>query len=484
MIRHAELPLQAYAWQAAAIVAAALALGLAAAIDADAAVGLFGSAAAALALGVSFTYRRFGTLIAVWVFFLLQPLLVTVMGKGSAPGQLLDVVDVPILLVVGSLGLFLAARRHAAAVRWLLTAGGVVLACGFASDLAAGAQLTPSVVGATYRLKLFLVLGAALAVTWTPDLATRARKVVVFSAVVVGLVGIFDFASGGALRSVFADTHGQRLGYVPGGSIFQNLAELNIFMAIAFTALLGLAWQDKAARSVPQMVVVVLAALSTLRLRAIVSIPAAAVTLAVTSRRVRSQLALVTMLGALAMGALITLTDRNPVTEIVNLQTEKYTAETQQPRQLLQTVGIEIARNEFPLGAGFGRFGSAPSVEKGTYSPVYAQYGLANEYGFRPEDPIGVALDAGWAGLLGEVGVLGAMAFGATLLALTLLLFRRSREDGAQAAFAAIGCGVMVVVAIQSFGGAALFQSFTLLTAALFVVPGLWLVSDRDPAAR
>jgi hypothetical protein len=484
LIRRAQLPLQAYAWQTLAIVAAALALGFATASDPHAAAGLFGSAAAGLALGVSFTYRRFGTLIATWLFFLLQPLLVAVVGKGSAVGHVVNVIDIPILLIIGLLGLLYAARHHATAVRWLSIAGGVVLVCGFASDLAAGAPLTPSIIGAALRMKLFLVLGAGLAVPWTPALATKARKVVLFAAVIVALTGIFDFVSGGALRDVFADPHTLRLGYVSAGGIFQNLAELHIFMAIAFTALLGMAWQDKAARRVPQLLLVVLAALSTLRLTAIVSIPAAALALAVASRRVRLRLVLLTALGALSVGALITLTHRNPVTEVVNLQVGKYTSETQQARQLLQTVSIEIARDNFPLGAGFGRFASGPSVEKDTYSPIYREYGLARHYGFGPNDPIRVAFDASWPGLLGEVGVVGCLAFAATILVLTRLLFGRSREDGVQADFASIGFGVMVVILIESVGGAAMFQSFTMLTGALFIVPGLWLVSGREPVMR
>lgn len=481
----ASVPLQdlsAYAWQVAAIVAAALALGLTAATDAYAAVALLGLAAA-LALGVLFTYRRFTTLIAIWLFLLLQPIMVAVMGKESTVGHLINVVDVPILLIVGLFGLFLAARHHANVVRWLLIAGGVVLICGFASDLVAGAQLTPSIIGAAYRTKLFLVLGAVLAVRWTPARAAEARKVVLFWATLVAITGIFDFASGGALRDVFGDprSHTLRLGFISAGGIFQNLAELNTFMVIAFTALLGMAWQDKAARRMPQLVLVVLAALSTLRLKSIMAIPAAAVALGVANRRVRPRLVLVTVVGAVAVGALITITHRDFVGEVVNDQVGTYTSETPQPRQLLATVSTEIARDKFPLGAGFGRFGSGPSVEKGTYSPVYRQYRLRKYYGLGPNDPTGFALDASWPGLLGEVGIVGTLAFGATIVVLALLLFGRSRGDGVQAGFAAIGFGVIVVIVIESIGGAALFQSFIMLTAALFIVPGLAL---KSPHAR
>jgi hypothetical protein len=482
--RMPSVPLQgfsAHAWQPAAVVAVSVALGLAAAIDAYAAVALLGSAAAAIALGALFTYRRFGTLIAAWLFFLLQPLSVAILGADSAAGNLVNVVDIPVLLVIGLLGLFLAARHNATAVRWLLVAGGAVLACGVASDLAAGAPLTPSVVGATYRMKLFLVLGAGLAVQWTPALATRARKIVIFWAVIVAVTGIFDFASGGVLRDFFGAPRSQalRLGFISAGGIFQNLAVLNTFMAIAFTVLLGMTWQGKAARRMPQLLLVGLAALSTLRLKAIVSIPAAAAALAATSRRVRSRLMLVTALVALAVGGLVTLTQRNLVTEVVSEQVGKYTSGTPQPRQRLGTVSIEIARDNFPLGAGFGRFGSAPSIERGTYSPIYRQYGLAKHYGFRPGDSI-VALDANWPGLLGEVGVLGLLPFAATVLALSLLLFRRAREDGERSGFASIGLGVIVVLVVQSLAGATFFESFSVLTAALFIAPGVGLVPDRQ----
>ena len=433
---------------------------------------------------MAFTYRRFGTLIATWLFFLIQPLLVAVLGKGSALGHLVAIVDIPILLLVGLLGLILSVRDHAAVVRWILIAGGAVLVCGFASDLAAGAPVTSSITGAMLRMKLFLVLGAGLAVRWTPDLATRARKVVVFSAVIVGLSGIFDFVSGGALRTVFADTHTQRLGYVSAGGTFQNLAELNTFMALAFTALLGMTWQNKTSRRLPQVLLVVLAALSTLRLKALVAIPAAAVALAVTSRQVRSRLVLLTALLALAVGALITITHRDPFAEVVDQQVGKYASETTQPRQLLQRVSIEIAHDKFPFGAGFGRFASAPSIEKGNYSPIYRQYGLAKHYGFGPNDPIRFSFDASWPGLLGEVGVLGFLAFAATVVVLTLALFRRSRENNVQADFASIGFAVMIVILVESVGGAAMFQSFILLTAVLFIAPGLWLASGRDRGMR
>ena len=461
--------------------ALAVALGFATATNAYLTAGAFVSAAVALALGVLFAYRRFGTLIAMWWFFMLQPLLVAAAGEGSAAGQLVSAADVPMLLVIGLLGFFLAARDHASAVRWLLIAGGTVLMCGLASDLVAGAPLKHSIVGAVLRLKLFLLLGAGLAVRWTPALARRALRVIVAGAIVAAVAGLLDFASGGALRGLFAGSPDKapRLGYVAAGGLFRNVAVLSTFMVIAFTVLLGMTWRGMAARRLPQLLLVTLAALSTLRLKAIVSIPAAAAALAMTSRRVRSRLLVVAALGVLALSAVTMLTSGDLITGIVNEQVGKYTSETPQPRQRLQTVSTEIARDEFPFGVGFGQFGSAPSIDPDSYSPIYNQYGLLKYYGFSPDDPVSFALDTSWPALLGEVGILGFLAFAATMAALVLVLYRRSREDNEQADFASIGFAVMVVILIDSLARPTLFDSFTLLTTVLIVAPGLWLVSDR-----
>jgi hypothetical protein len=463
----------AYIGQAIVVIVAALALGLAAAIDSYAAAAVIGSAAAILLLGVSFIYRRFGTLIAVWLFFLLQPLMVAAVGEGSAAGRLVNMADIPILLVVGVLGLFFAVRDRIPAVRWLLLTGGVVLLSGFASDVLAGVSGYQSAGGAVLRMKLFLALGAGLAVHWTPALAKRALTILLTAATIAAIAGILDFASGGALRDIFVgqSTKAPRLGYVAAGGLFRNVAVLGTFMVIAFTVLLGMTWQGTTVRRVPQLVLVGLAALSTLRLKAMVSMPAAAIALAITNTRARSRLALVAALGGLAM-----ISTNGLLTGVADEQIDRYTSERPEPRQRLQTASIEIARDNFPLGVGFGQFGSAPSIERGSYSPVYSEYGLASHYGFRPDDPK-YALDTSWPGLLGEVGVLGSLAFAAAILALTLLLFRRSQEDSLQADFASIGFGVMVVIIIDSLARATLFESFTMLTVVLIISPALRLAS-------
>ena len=82
-------------------------------------------------------------------------------------------------------------------------------------------------------------------------------------------------------------------------------------------------------------------------------------------------------------------------------------------RTLLYITGWRIARERFPLGSGFGRFGGY--VSQLYYSPLYDQYGLSAVYGLSRDFPVYIS-DTYWPHILGEAGVLGALFFAALLL--------------------------------------------------------------------
>ena len=77
------------------------------------------------------------------------------------------------------------------------------------------------------------------------------------------------------------------------------------------------------------------------------------------------------------------------------------------PRVALYAGSLAIARDEFPLGVGIGRYGSHLSRE--VYSPVYEQYGLQRVYGLRERRPIAIT-DTFWPMVLGETGAAGVVA--------------------------------------------------------------------------
>lgn len=129
-----------------------------------------------------------------------------------------------------------------------------------------------------------------------------------------------------------------------------------------------------------------------------------------------------------------------------------------QPRVALAVGSVAIARDELPLGAGLGRFGSHMSRE--VYSPLYEQYGLHGIYGLSAAFPIAVT-DNYWPMILGETGVLGLtgalLFFGAVAVGLW-----RAGDAAATPTRRLVTLGCLMVFA------EALTRS---LTAAVFAAP-------------
>lgn len=82
-------------------------------------------------------------------------------------------------------------------------------------------------------------------------------------------------------------------------------------------------------------------------------------------------------------------------------------------RYQLLAKSIEIMKDHFPVGAGFGTYGSFYSGKY--YSPLYFSYGLSSIHGLTI-DNMSFMSDSFWAMVFGETGFIGAIAFVCTLL--------------------------------------------------------------------
>lgn len=77
-------------------------------------------------------------------------------------------------------------------------------------------------------------------------------------------------------------------------------------------------------------------------------------------------------------------------------------------RYQLLMVSLKIAGDYFPIGTGFGTFGSNLSTI--FYSPLYSMYGIANVNGLRNGEAY-FASDSFWPMILGETGIVGLIVF-------------------------------------------------------------------------
>lgn len=85
-------------------------------------------------------------------------------------------------------------------------------------------------------------------------------------------------------------------------------------------------------------------------------------------------------------------------------------------KSIMTSTSLQIAKDYFPIGTGFGTFGS--NYAKEVYSPVYYLYGIANDGQLGAESKQYLT-DVFWPILFGETGVLGTIIY----CGLIILLF-------------------------------------------------------------
>jgi hypothetical protein len=90
--------------------------------------------------------------------------------------------------------------------------------------------------------------------------------------------------------------------------------------------------------------------------------------------------------------------------------------------RLVQT-GFMLANHYFPIGTGFGTFGTYMSGEY--YSPLYYQYGLSTVHGLTPSN-FNFISDTFWPAIVGQFGGVGLISFALILVLIYISLKRRS----------------------------------------------------------
>jgi hypothetical protein len=148
----------------------------------------------------------------------------------------------------------------------------------------------------------------------------------------------------------------------------------------------------------------------------------------------------------------------------------------------LYTTSVLIARDSFPFGVGFGRYGSG--VSRAPYSPVYAQYGLDRIDGLSPAHSSFVS-DTFWPRVLGETGALGLIALVLFTLILTRQVWRAAQlltSDRLTQAFV-LGTWMVFVQALVETLASSLFDSPPRIYL-LFGAVGVTLSLARNHAAR
>lgn len=97
------------------------------------------------------------------------------------------------------------------------------------------------------------------------------------------------------------------------------------------------------------------------------------------------------------------------------------------PRLLFLEGGIQLFKEYFPFGTGFGTFGSSSAAKY--YSQLYYNLGFDELEGMSPSDPKCLN-DTFWPMILAQLGLFGAIAYALLLFGTLLRICRRAKESG------------------------------------------------------
>ena len=152
-----------------------------------------------------------------------------------------------------------------------------------------------------------------------------------------------------------------------------------------------------------------------------------------------------------------------------------------QPRTALYAASLAVARDNFPLGAGLGRYGSPMS--RSVYSPVYHEYGLSVVLGLSQDDPNAVT-DTFWPMLLGEAGPIGLAGYALFVAVIAVQVWQAGRGAPTRADRALYLAALMVLVlGLVDSLAAPTFQAAP-IAYVLYAVPGAALAVAAASAAR
>lgn len=322
----------------------------------------------------------------------------------------------------------------------------VFLVVGVVSGMLNGSTAFTTVVGGFVVAKI-LVLGFALTqFTWSSRDGRRLGRaiIVLISILLISVLGNIAFESRWTAWFAPGIELNAQFGITPVIGIFSRPGALSRLCEMVALGLLGYFLWKKPARRVAALFVAVSAVtFLTFISKSLVALSAGTAFLLFAShKRAAAMVASVVLLPVVAIAALPLL---NNVLADVHMYSSGDSA-----RGRLMLGSLYIASQHFPLGAGFGRFGSPLAASQ--YSSEYVSLGFPYIYGLSPTQGFFLN-DTAWPAILGESGWLGALLFAAGLVSIFIGFVRHWRSSRTDSWLGAVGIAWLIAVLLESTSG-------------------------------
>lgn len=271
------------------------------------------------------------------------------------------------------------------------------------------------------------------------DFSESDKKIIInaieFCCKLVMLVAIFNFIAPNIYSKVcpFAIVT-YRFGLVSVTSLFYHTGRYGwfmLFMALLYYSKYKLS-NDK--KDKHWMILCILFSILSLRTKVIMSLIVIIVYECIINKKINIKKVL-TSVAALACIAFIF---RNVISNTYKLYfTDE---EGTSARQALFDNGVKIMKDYFPIGVGFGQYGSW--YARVYYSSYYYKYNMTKVYGLSPDGAF-FGTDSFWSSIFGETGASGTLIY----IALLIYIFRKLQLKKSQNE----QCGVFILWAILAF---------------------------------
>lgn len=230
--------------------------------------------------------------------------------------------------------------------------------------------------------------------------------------------------------------------------------------AAMVTLLVLLGYTDKDNRNIPFMVMATFIGMMTLRGKAIAFFAVYwMMYLCLITFRIRNLTALI------ALGAIASIIIGYEQISDYFLTTTRFS-----PRQILLKDSIPLAVEHFPLGTGFGTFGSTIAAQN--YSPLYVQLGYPGLDGMSPENTAYLT-DSFWPEIFAQFGLIGTLLFVGVLILFVIYSIKALKKN-LLAGFSMLM--ILINMLINSTAESSFFNPASFL---LFIIFGLLEAENR-----
>lgn len=441
---------------------------------------LVGTAFAGVAVAI-YVRDPIRALMFLWVIVLFDTPLSAIAGYNSSTGQHVRQADELLVLLLVALTLWRTIRTRAPMPprRFIVPGIGVALT-GLLGAVANHVPLIVSVSGAWLGLKFWIMVGVTLALPWKRADIHRVYSILTRVGAVVAVVGLVDYFTNAAVSSALhTSTFNTQLGVYRGNSVHSILprpGEYSLFVSLLFAVTFSRFAMKRERSDLALALLFAISVVLSLRLKGFLSLAGVAIIIMLAQGAIRRRRNVTVLL----IGSLLLIGGYSVERSVIAKQVSIYTSSEASVRADLYSTGKRIADDEFPLGVGFGRFGSYPS--RLYYSPVYDQYHLSSIYGLSRLFPDYIN-DTTWPSVMAETGYVGLAVYLVGIVVLALAVIRRFRTTAVGMKWLPLAalCAIAVLL-IDSLGAPTLFDWLGAITFALVLGPALIVARPEEEA--